>query len=52
MAGEWCGPFEFWPDYDADDDIWEQRMLQVHNRLHKFKPNIINAAPAGAVAED
>ena len=40
MTGEWCGPHNYWEDYDASDDIWKKRMVQVAE-LQKFEPNLI-----------
>ena len=45
MTGEWCGPYNYWENYDESDDIWKLRMLQVTEHLHKFEPNLIGAEP-------
>ena len=46
MTGEWCGPHNYWEDYDASDDIWKKRMVQVVE-LQISEPN-----PIGDVDDD
>ena len=41
MAGEWCGPHNYWELYDPSEDIWKKRMVQVVEQLQKVEPNLI-----------
>ena len=43
MTGEWCGPYNYWENYDENEDVWQLRMLQVTEHLYKFEPKLIGA---------